>query len=470
MAWYFSMVNELVKKLRAHNQKDLYGDKENREGIYLFLSFDLANATEYKIRNHEWHHTFKSFYDDITKEITKEDSPIKNARIWKFIGDEVLFYLKVTKEKELFESLPYVYKVIRKVEKNLSNKSHYYDKLHLKTTMWIADVLDEQFLNEDKATPKKKATNIIFTPPYEKTHMLLPKPDFLGFEIDLGFRISKYSHHNAITIGAKFAYLLFKNRQLIKDNYKHDEQIIDVDEKLKIISYENFKGIWRNHQYPIIWYSEEWNTDTMFLYDEHHNSFFVQDVKQKIENGKLENIKKLEKIFEDVNQIDDVDAIIEKVSITPPEQIVKIQPDKVSEVHVALICFNKEKTKLLAAHRPNNKERLPDMWEFGCGQVSFNETFEQTAKRTYKEDFGIDIEILNDGVPIATYSFKASSDQIVPGIILVGYTDFEGEIKPKKHDNVKWLSKKKIKKIDSNSNEYVEDFRKNALRAFEVLT
>jgi len=464
------MVKNLSKKLRTHNQEELYSDKENREGIYLFLSFDLANATEYKIRNHEWHHTFKSFYDDVTKEITDEKSPIKNARIWKFIGDEVLFYLKVTEKNELFESLPYVYKTVRKVEKNLSSRSHYYDKLHLKTTMWIADVLDEQFINYKKDILKKKATNIIFTPSYEKTHTLLQKPDFLGFEIDLGFRISKYSHHSTITIGAKFAYLLFKHRQFIKDNFKHNEQVIDVDEKLKIVSYKSLKGIWRNHQYPIIWYSEEWNTDTMFLYDEHYNNSFIQDVKLNIENDEVENIKKLEKIFEDVNQIDDVDAIIDKVLKTQPEQVIKIQPDKVSEVHVALICFNKDKSKLLAAHRPKDKERLPDRWEFGCGQVSFNETFEQTAKRTYKEDFGIDVTILNDGVPIATYSFEDSAGQVVPGIILIGYTDFEGKIKPKKHDKIKWLSKKKIEKIDSNSSEHVEDFRTNALRAFEVLT
>ena len=109
------------------------------------------------------------------------------------------------------------------------------------------------------------------------------------------------------------------------------------------------------------------------------------------------------------------------------------------------------------------------MWEFGCGQISLNETFDQTAKRTYKEDFGINIEILNDGVPITTYSFKDSAGQVVPGIILIGYTDFEGRIEPKKHDKVKWLSKKKIKKIDRNSSQHVEDFRKNALKAFAYI-
>ena len=113
MAWYFKMVNNELKSRLREKTKDINNlETSKREGIYLFLSFDLANATEYKIRNYKWHDTFNKFYNHITKEIIDENSPIKNAKIWKFIGDEVLFYLKITDKVELFKTLPYVYKIV----------------------------------------------------------------------------------------------------------------------------------------------------------------------------------------------------------------------------------------------------------------------------------------------------------------------------------------------------------------------
>jgi 8-oxo-dGTP pyrophosphatase MutT (NUDIX family) len=460
--------DSLQDRLRSKVDKKLYIDeKENRDGIYLFLSFDLANATEYKIRNSQWHKTFKDFYAHINKEIKAEASPIQDAKIWKFIGDEVLFYLKVTQQKELFQSLPYVYKVIKNVEKRLSQESHYYDKLYIKTTIWIADILDENSI-DIKKTSTEKATNIIFTPPLENTNSLLQRPDFLGFEIDLGFRISKYSHHSVIAIGAKLAYLLYKNRQDIKDNYKINDKTIKIDKWLKIISYENLKGIWRSHKYPIIWYTEDWDNESVFLYDEHFDSEAIQLLQKKIKKNMLDSIEKLEKIFKDVNQIDDIDLIIDRIAQTVPEKNLEIQLDKVSEVHVALICLNGDKSKILAALRPKTKKRFPNMWEFGCGQISLNETFEETARRTYKEDFGIDIEILNDSVPVATYSFEDSAKQTVPGIILVGYTNTDEQIKQEKYADVRWLTEEEIEKIQSDSKEYVDDFKINALKAFNI--
>jgi isopentenyldiphosphate isomerase len=469
-----NLQDKLTVKLNSNKELSrVYTDKEeDRGGIYLFLSFDLANATEYKIRNYSWHKTFQDFYEDITKQIINEDSPLKNSKVWKFIGDEVLFYLKVTEKTELFKCLPYLNQVVKNVENRLENKSHYYDRLFIKTTVWIADVIDERNLDPNTANSNTKATNIIFTPPYEgNASLFLNKPDFLGFEIDLGFRISKYSHHSVIAVGAKLAYLLFKNRQLLKDRYKINGQNGSIDKNLNIIGYEALKGIWRNHKYPIVWYSEKWNQESLFLYDEHFDDEKIEIIKKKIKKKQLEKIEKLEKIFQDINQKDDIEDIINKAISSTKEINHEIDLDKVSEVHVALICLNNKKTKVLAALRPETKKRFPNVWEFGCGQISLNETFEDTAIRTYKEDFGINIKILNNAIPIATYSFTDSANQTVPGIILLGYiTNNTKKIQTEKYTKTKWLSKKDINKIKNNSKKYVDDFKINALKALKVIS
>ena len=102
--------------------------------------------------------------------------------------------------------------------------------------------------------------------------------------------------------------------------------------------------------------------------------------------------------------------------------------------------------------------------------ISLNETFEDTAKRTYKEDFGIDINILNENIPIATYSFEDSLNQKVPGLILIGYQIDKKNIEQKKYKEVKWLSLEDINSINTISiNQYVDNFKENALKAFEII-
>jgi 8-oxo-dGTP pyrophosphatase MutT (NUDIX family) len=459
--------NDLSNKLRDTIDDSFYqSNKNDRSGIYFFISFDLVNATEYKIRNHEWHSTFKDFYIDISKKITHEDSPINKAKNWKFIGDEVLFYLKVNNINEIFESLPFINKTVKSIEKSLSKESHYFDKLYVKTTAWIADVIDENFLEKNKE--KFKATNIIFSP-LNKNSKIFQEVDFLGFEVDLGFRISKHSHHNVIALDAKLAYLLYQNRQEIKES-----EVFDVEKNIKIVSYENLKGIWRSHHYPIIWYCENWSVENIFTYDEHLNNTKIDKLKDYIENPNKSNehsLNKLNKILKDVNQFSDIQNIRNNIksSIECESVEIEINIDKVSEVHVALICFNSDKTKILSALRPKDKKRFPDTWEFGCGQVSLGETFEQTAIRTYKEDFNINIEVLNDSLPIAIYSFEDSSNKVIPGMILIGQIKDSQNIKQNKYEKIRWITIEDIKSIDNNLNKYVKKFKENALKAFEFI-
>ena len=278
--------------------------RESRDGIYLFISFDLVNATEYKIRNHSWHKTFQNFYQEITERTCSKDGPLGNSKVWKFIGDEVLFYLKVTNKNELFQSLPYLSKVVTQIENKLEKKSDYYDKLFIKTTLWIADVTDEKNLNYKTSISNIKATNVIFTPPCgHNSNLFINHPDFIGFEIDLGFRISKYAHKNVIVVDAKLSYLLYKHRDLLKD----------TNQNLRIIRFEILKGIWRNHKYPIIWYSKIWDNKSLFLYDEHFKNNDIKMIKKKIKKKKLQKLKKLKKIFEDINQLNDIDEITKRI-------------------------------------------------------------------------------------------------------------------------------------------------------------
>lgn len=292
---------EIISHINEINNETL---NTKRDGVYLFLSFDLSNATEYKIRNYNnWHETFMSFYREMEKRINDSDSPIRNAKVWKYIGDEILFYLKVTSKHEIFSFLPFVSKIITVVENLLNyNESIYFDKIYIKATIWLADVIDEKTIKNKS----ENNNNIIFCPNSSSQRL---ETDFLGSDIDLGFRISKFSHKNIITIDAKLAYLLLHYAVHITDVCN-----INIDKSLKIFDYQVLKGIWRNHKYPIIWYAQDWTKD-IFCYDETHPyNTTTDDMSEKDQKHKTDLLKILKNIFNDINQKKSIDILCKQIA------------------------------------------------------------------------------------------------------------------------------------------------------------
>jgi len=417
--------------------------------IYLFISFDLVNATEFKIRNPDWQQTFTNFYSQISKQISNNNnSPIKDAKVWKYIGDEILFYLKISDEKQLLYLLPFLEKIVKETEKTLHSYSVYYDQLFIKTATWIAEIY-----SDNSSIPKGKAKNIKFES-FEKPGY---KFEFLGPDIDLGFRIAKYSRKGIIALDGKLAFLLYKYRQYIKDKYKYN-----IENTIKIVDYKKLKGILRGRLYPIIWYSSNWNIDEIFLYDESINDTNLLNIQKQIKNN-TNNLAILEKIFKDTNQEDTTDKTIEIIKKTKNENEFP-ELKTYAEVHVAIICFFKN--KIFAFLRKEDKKILPNIWEFGCGQVKPNESFIDTAVRTYKEDFNLNIEVFNQ--PVAIYDVE-KYNQKIPGIILIGelLDDNIENIQLKGgHNKYELLTLDEIKQIKKDN--YVENFQENALKVFKI--
>jgi 8-oxo-dGTP pyrophosphatase MutT (NUDIX family) len=85
------------------------------------------------------------------------------------------------------------------------------------------------------------------------------------------------------------------------------------------------------------------------------------------------------------------------------------------EVHVAgvVVRNNVGGTKsVLAAKRRNDRSLYSGMWECGGGQVHEGEDFETAVKRQYKEEFGIDVKVVQ---PVGTYKINTDG-QVIPGL------------------------------------------------------
>ena len=263
----------------------------------MFFSFDLVNSTAYKDEKKiEWLKVFAKFYDIIKKEM-KQKFP--SIRLWKYIGDEVLFYQALDSRFQLFETIPKAYEVLMSSLKHLTNLyPTIFKPLSIKGTVWCAKVIHAY--GEELEDFKSEAPNIALDVAYENNNSLR---DFIGPDIDTGFRISHYAGKEKVVISANFASLL-----LLLETEVPEEVKKNLIQNLKIVSYEDLKGIWKNRYYPIIWYFKDLKKiEEDFDYDDRFRSKIINNICL----GQIYDIKKLTKIFNQLGIQKDIDNLLE---------------------------------------------------------------------------------------------------------------------------------------------------------------
>jgi hypothetical protein len=423
---------------------------QNYDGTYLFFSFDLVNSTAFKNKNKRWGEIFDQFFSYCKGEMRKA---FPSAVPWKMIGDEILFYLRVTREIELYEAPEKTFDILGKCIKFISEKLDAKSSLSVKATLWAAAM----YSSADNVTNR-----IIIESDFDKDIL-----DFLGPDIDIGFRISEYALKSILVIEAKLACLLTK---LETELYKEH-----ISTHMRIVSYEQLKGVWDGRYYPIVWYRDDWTySPNMFVYDEKYYSKIVHQI-QATKGECLEDASHLTKIFVDLNRISEIQIL--KDNINAKEDAVrvpiKISRDKLGELHIVAICVNSN-NEILVAKR-TEKDTLPNRWEFGCGQLHINQDFISAINEGYKSDFGITLEFIGNNnenpIPIGTYIVKKpkENDRTVPGIIFICRI-VSGEdniiLDDSKHSEYKFVNKESYKEINEDS---VPDFEKRILDTYSLL-
>jgi len=95
-----------------------------------------------------------------------------------------------------------------------------------------------------------------------------------------------------------------------------------------------------------------------------------------------------------------------------PREVLRENP----EVHVAGICFKKERGKnfVLLGQRAENRKLYPFLYE-GCGgQLAYNELFHEGVKRHFEKEYHIEVEVYKD--IFLLYEIKISNEPKIPGI------------------------------------------------------
>lgn len=452
-------MNDIAAEIRSTLSQSSDMEERVREDFaVLFVSFDLVNSTAFKAAHDRWPLVISQFYEITLREV-RELSP--DFKLWKFVGDEVLFFRPVSDFSQLAADIKGLFSAIGKVIQHMdATFEETKNFLSVKGTAWLARVtyvppgqMRGVFQQE---VGGKSLTNIMVEVPHEEAGSVV---DFLGPDVDVGFRIAKFSDKKKLVLSANLAKCLI--------SYCAGDAI--EASHLKIVGIEALRGVWNGRPYPIIWYFEDWNAiSSTFYYDELDGATEGSALIKRVAEGKYREIAFLRKIYADLGknkEVEDIEQVVKsgELNLFRKPQEDTINRSKVAEVHCAAICFRAD-GKVLIARRHDTKKRLNGIWEFGCGQLHTGQDFHECIRESYKEDFGAEIGFISD-LPVSSYVIP--SQPKVPGLLfyaeITNPDELERLFARSKHSEIKWHDPE----TKAAKNEFVPDFQKSLNKALD---
>lgn len=199
----------------------------------LFLSVDMVGSTQFKATAVSrgaggWLEIFRSFFTNFPlmlagqlafEFLDRDETPAVD--VWKVLGDEVIFTAQPASAEELAGILRVLLQTMRLYEANNFDKL----PLRLKGTGWLADFTEH---------------NIVLEIPELSSGDATPHLDFIGPDLDLGFRLSKFARPASLVLSLDLVELLLGAGNLSTI-------------ALYLVGREELKGVMFGRPYPIIW-------------------------------------------------------------------------------------------------------------------------------------------------------------------------------------------------------------------------
>lgn len=221
--------------------------RNNEWSLCIFFSVDIEGATAYKVKKRstkgddDWCSLFESFYEDFPSQFLASYSKLQNSVstseilepiqpiIWKFVGDEILFYAPLSDARQTLEHVRAFKQTILDYNNALKIQNV---EVRCKGTVWIAGF------------PINNRILLMQSKPNNESLI-----DFIGSSIDCGFRLTKFSSSRKLIVSLDLLWMLAQSAitlptasvfDSIKNNIRYDGQ------------YE-LKGVFSGRQYPVFW-------------------------------------------------------------------------------------------------------------------------------------------------------------------------------------------------------------------------
>jgi hypothetical protein len=223
----------------------------------LFLSCDLTGSTAFKQRQNPdpkspWQKVFLQFYREFPQQLYKQQKALGfanlNFKMWKAVGDELIFTCDVKSELDIFQAVKVWFTTLRVFKAdNLNGHPQlgvkggafigtfpgpdYESTIPLKPDIEVSDK-DVVVLNHQALSGNRAVTKYLF--------------DYFGPSIDTGFRVLGKCSDRYMTLSVEVAYALavlhcMPNRQ----GEQHEGADLMLLESLEL------KGVWGGRDYPL---------------------------------------------------------------------------------------------------------------------------------------------------------------------------------------------------------------------------
>lgn len=462
--------------------RSIKNEKKGSRYVEIFFSFDIVNSSLYKDTNYfGWQSVLTTLLTDIQKEVTKE---IPEAQLWRVLGDEIIFFVTIRDVDEIYSTIDAIYRILTLSNLKLKNGNFFENIceefsiekidwmkgsniLAVQSAAWIAIILNGE--------------NSLFSPfdnIFKKYRISESQQinEFLGQDIDIGFRIKKETQDRRLVISVELAKILSEKTEYLS--------------RLNIITYKSLKGVWQNRLYPIIWYHDSQisgvSFEDSFYYDEITYSHLSKEyfLNREKNGGDLASYmfldvnKALRKIIKDQKLYGKLDQIHKVINETEKDvRVVENEFDsRLLEFHFAAVCCDVDSRKVLIAKR-KNRRLYSGRWEFGCAKASIDKNICESIKDDYKNDFGIDIDIICDDKradiepkPLALYQVK-KVEKLQKGVIVVAkivqnINQIDKVIKIReKHEEYRWISEEDIETFNELT---IDDFKDTLKKVFAM--
>jgi len=186
----------------------------SRVDVYLFFSFDLVGSSRLKTQifdRFHWVELIQYFYAECRRLIASRG--VENAVVWKYLGDEVLFYERIGTAYEVEHSIRAIDRVLTAFMQELGESAKYSaaaEHLSIRAVAWIAPVLSFAENVSEKMTELVadlaradllSGDQLV----HDRENQLV---EFLGPNVDTGFQLAASARDMRITISPALADFL----------------------------------------------------------------------------------------------------------------------------------------------------------------------------------------------------------------------------------------------------------------------
>ena len=199
--------------------------------VRLFLSVDMVGSTEFKARltgegSESWLGIFRTFFTSFPLMVAGQigfefldDDATPAIDVWKVMGDEVVFVTTPNSPEELTSTLLALLRTMRLYEERHFGAL----PMRLKGTAWLADFTGQ---NIEIVIPELSSGG--------GDHV-----DFIGPDIDLGFRVGKFARPGCMALSMDVLEQVLRARN-------------GTSAALYLLGREPLKGVLFGYPYPIV--------------------------------------------------------------------------------------------------------------------------------------------------------------------------------------------------------------------------